>query len=323
METTILEQCQHTQRLVRILQDYADNLERHVAVYPKQELEEAVRRGFPVDIYNTYLAHLCARETEAKMIVAYIKGVCVPLLEYVAGKLNDALSRHGNVSSRVLSVSDFPGFGATDSMLRNNRDIEKALGLTQGKRMSIEEADKQNSNPNYYKSHQYRVNCATCTAAYVLRLRGFDVKAKGNPEKNDNLNTWLSECHSFDIWNNVDGTPATPIYTQEWMRNNGIVSMSSQDYIRFLEETCKERGVYVFTLAWKGRGAHATILQRDADGQLYYIEPQLYESAKGEDGRRRLDELVNDLAPVQPPEKGVMRVDNKLFNVKYAQLFTT
>ena len=232
---------------------------------------------------------------------------------------------------------------------KNNKDLGKALGIEQGPKMSIEEADKQNANPNYPfkyiadpegdfvdahgnrfrknpdwvagRDEQYTVNCATCAAAYALRLRGFDVKAKGNPEKNGNLNTWLSRSHSFDIWNNPDGTKASPSHYVDWMKDNNLVTMSPNDYKNFFEEKCKDQGVYIVTVAWKSEGGHATILQRDTDGKLYYIEPQKFDAYKSNDGRRSIDDLVNRMAQRQPSTKGVMRVDDKLFNVDYARLF--
>ena len=148
------------------------------------------------------------------------------------------------------------------------------------------------------------------------------MKAKGNPEQDDNRNTWLSKSHSFDIWNNPDGTQATPTHYADWMQEKGLQTMSAADYKSFFEEECKEQGVYVVTVAWAGNaGGHATVVQRDADGQLYYIEPQVFESDVTTDGRRSIDDLVGRMAPVQPSQKGVMRVDDKLFNVQYSDLF--
>ena len=46
--------------------------------------------------------------------------------------------------------------------------------------MTVEEADKQNANPNYGKERGYGINCQTCTPAYALRLKGFDITAKSN-----------------------------------------------------------------------------------------------------------------------------------------------
>lgn len=341
METSVLNQYNQTKRLISILQDFMDNLEKHIIVFPKQGLEHAVYQGFPVDIYNTYyVRHLWRNETDARWIISYIKSICLPYLEDVASKLYKILNTSGNTITNGLSAMDFGIYDVRSgighdfielkdntpeeriAIIKNSRDIEQEMGVAWGSQMSIEEADKQNANPNYKKSHQYRVNCATCAAAYVLRLRGFNIQAKGNPCKKDNLNTWLSKCNSFEIWNNLDGTKATPVYFSDWMQKNGIKKMYPQDYRMFFDQVCGEKGVYIFTLKWKFGGGHATILQRDTDGRLYHIEPQVYNPEEGEDGRRSLEELINSLARVQPQGKGIMRVDNKLFNKNYVSLFT-
>ena len=96
--------------------------------------------------------------------------------------------------------------------------------------------------------------------------------------------------------------------------------MSSNDYKNFYEEESKEKGVYIVTVGWEAGGGHATILQKDDKG-LHYIEPQVFDSTKTEDGRRSLNDLVNHMASIQDGKKGIMRVDDKLFNVKYADLF--
>ena len=220
--------------------------------------------------------------------------------------------------------------------------LENSLGITKGNRMSISEADKQSANPKYTAKNvldangnivqnpnydrQYSINCATCSAAYALRLMGFDVKAKGNTS--GTLNEWLSNAHSFDIWNNPDGTKATPTKTQDWMTNNNITTMTASDYRRFFNETCSEQGVYIITLQWSTGGGHATILQRDSNGALYYIEPQVYGGGTI-DGRRSIDDLLLNadgslkLSANPVDSKGIMRVDDKLFNPDYANLFDT
>lgn len=240
--------------------------------------------------------------------------------------------------------------------------IEKALGIMKGEPMTTEIADKQNANPKHsYKYYadpngkeiiggvrasknpnyeiQYSINCATCSAAYALRLLGFDITAKGNTP--NTINEWLSHAHSFDIWNNADGTKAEPNLVNDWMKKNKTTKMTGEDYKKYFDQTCKEQGVYVVTVKWKEKeiigedgkkkyvspGAHATILQRDADGKLYYIEPQVYQESKSADGRRSIDDLIYNadgslkLTPTPPENKGLMRIDNKLFNTKYISLF--
>lgn len=208
----------------------------------------------------------------------------------------------------------------TAAIIKNNQELEKALGKQIGKPMTVEEADKQNSNPNYGKGHEYSINCATAAATYALRLRGHDVMAKGNPKKEGNWNTWLSKQHSFVIWKNVDGTKATPNLYADYMKEKKLTKMSSAEYKKFFNEKCKDKGVYIVTVGWKGGGGHATVLQRDDKG-LHYIEPQVFDKNKTTDGRRKIDDLVNRMASVQNEKRGVMRVDDKVFDVKYADLF--
>lgn len=209
----------------------------------------------------------------------------------------------------------------------HNFRIEKALNMRKGKRMTIAEADKQSANPNYKPGTPFSVNCATTAAAYALRLQGFDVKAKGNSSRTPH-NKWLSEGNSFKIWKNADGTEAKPTLINDWMkrkttREKPIIKMTPALYKQYIEETCREEGVYILTLKWKGGGGHATIIQRwkDQNGKMHLsnIEPQVYDSKVGVHGS--IDDLCKYLDPNPPLGKGIMRVDNKLFDTEYADIF--
>lgn len=175
-------------------------------------------------------------------------------------------------------------------------------------------------NPDY--KYEYSVNCATTSAAYEMRRQGWPVHAKGNLGEEGNLNYEISK-DPFAIWNNADGSKAEPITYGDWMRKNGLYKMTSDDYKHFFEEECKEPGRYIFTTAWKGSGAHASILERDQDGKLYFIEPQVFDKYMADgDGRRNIEDFTDKMFPYQRwSHLGVMRVDDKLFNPKYASIF--
>ena len=221
----------------------------------------------------------------------------------------------------------------------NNLEIEKALDITKGLPMNVEEADKQSANPNYiaeyipdpnghyivdgirssknpdYKSEnwQYHINCATCTPAYVLRERGFDVTAKG--KTSGSLNSLAAQGNTFAMWKNVDGTPARPTLYKEWMASRGYSQMNAKRYAEFFDTACKEPGTYAVTIGWKGDGGgHATIIKRAKDGTLSYIEPQVYDAGKGV--LQSISELCNEGTFKPFPTRGVLRVDDKLFDVK-------
>ena len=204
-----------------------------------------------------------------------------------------------------------------DAIAAHNHELEKQLGIHIGKPMSVEDADRQSANPHYNDGYAYHINCQTCAPAYALRLMGFDVTAKANTP--GSLSDYLSHQRSFEAWKNIDGTPTTPIYTRDWMIAHGYKTMTSDRYRQYFEESCKETGVYILTIGWKGGGGHATILQRFDNGELRYIEPQHYDAGIG--AKRPIDELC-DMGGTKPiPKRGILRVDNKLFVEKYLSIF--
>lgn len=198
------------------------------------------------------------------------------------------------------------------------KEIEANLGIRRGMPMSVGKADEQSANPNYGKGYQYSINCQTCVPAYMLRRAGFDVYAKGKTQ--GSLSDWISRGHSFDIWENANGSPAIPTRYNDWMAQCGYKQMTPQRYRAFFEESCKESGTYVVTIKWKGgQGAHATIIERLDDGSLWYVEPQSYNASRGV--LRDIMELCNNGAASAFGPRGVMRVDDKLFKLAYLSIF--
>ena len=199
-------------------------------------------------------------------------------------------------------------------------EIEKALGITKGKPMSVDDADKQHANPNYGKERGYGINCQTCSPAYALRLMGFNVTAKSNTP-GTKLDYLSRGNQLWEQWQNLDGTPAKHTSINDWMAGKKYKLMTQKRYVEFFNEICKDPGVYMLSIGWKGGGGHATILQRFADGTLRYIEPQ-HDNSKGS-GREShdLNWLGKNGAATMHGCRGIMRVDNKLFNVAFAEIF--
>ena len=205
-----------------------------------------------------------------------------------------------------------------DAKAANNYEIEKALKITCGKPMTVEQADKQSANPKYSPSSRaYRTNCQTCAPAYALRLMGFDVTAKGNTK--GSLSEYLSHHHSFEAWLNADGTEATPTLYLDWMKDKGYRGWTQELYGEFFNECCKKEGVYIVTIAWTHGGGHATVLQRFSDGTLARIEPQSFDASQG--ARRSVDSLSKKGSTYYLNGRGILRVDNKVFNTKYLSIF--
>lgn len=367
MDNSLATYKKKIEEMIEEIEKFSDALNHHVIIEPREALEDAVRAGFPSDIASNYLHHYYSRnESDAQDIMRYIKSDCIPYLSDVAFYVESAMNRGGAVSTNKSTggaSTSQQGKSGSSAILKNYRDIENSLGIKRGIPMSIEEADKQNANPNlvdeyiedaqggfvdpitgvrYRKNPAYdsnekskyepfTVNCATCATAYALRLRGFDVKAKGNVGGSGSLNEKISSADAYlDVWRNQDGSKVKLSHTDDWMKTNNIQEMTIDDYKAYFEDVCKEQGVYVVMVRWKDSSSgHATILQRDTDGILYYIEPQRYERSKGENGKRSLDDLLMtstgkqklSLSPTHG--YGVLRVDNKIFNTEYSSLFET
>lgn len=187
--------------------------------------------------------------------------------------------------------------------------------------MSVDDADKQSANPNYGKRYEYGINCQTCSTAYALRLRGFNVTAKAC-DPGTQLEYLSRGNQLWEQWLNADRTPAKHICLVDWMQNKDYKQMTPKRYLEFFQETCKETGVYMLSIGWKGRGGHATILQRFSDGTLRYIEPQ-HDNSVGS-GREycNLDWLGKNGATTRIHNcRGIMRIDDKIFNSKFVSIF--
>ena len=75
------------------------------------------------------------------------------------------------------------------------------------------------------------------------------------------------------------------------------------------------------TIGWKGSDGHATVVQRLKNGKLVRIEPQEYSGTTYEN----LSGLIDNAAKSGKNlfGRGIMRIDNKLFDKRYLSIFET
>ena len=229
------------------------------------------------------------------------------------------------------------------SIARNSLILEKTLGVTKGSPMGIDEADKQSANPRHipkyirdengiykdkwghrlkvnpeYKedaAKPYSTNCATCTAAYLLRTRGFPVIAKGNIK--GSLVDAVRKGGWLKLFESADGSPIEIRSTRKWAEGKKYKAMTPGRYKEFFEESCEEPGIYLLSISWKDGGGHCTILQRMTDGRLLYIEPQVDNSDRD---RTSLFSLLQYGTTRISSYDGVFRIDDKLFNLEYMSI---
>lgn len=212
----------------------------------------------------------------------------------------------------------------------NNHEIENSFNIKKGNPMPIEHADKQSVNPLFNKGtgfEGYNVNCQTCVPAYLLRLRGFNLTAGDmQPDnKSDYLSMFSRDKAGNRIYNcwecycNYDYSTVCPIILHDWKKVKGIKSMSKTSYLEFLNLNTVEKGIYEFCFKFKnksGGGHHVAVIHRSSDGNLYYLDPQIYD---GENILIPVEDMI-DLIDVRD-FGGILRIDNKIIKKEFFEIF--
>lgn len=237
-------------------------------------------------------------------------------------EIQAAWNESRRIGGMILEMPSNLTYDEKIAIARNNIEIEKAIGIRKGKPMSVEDADKQNANPNYNKSDEYKINCQTCVPAYNLRLRGFEITAKPNT-KGSTLEYLMNGENTWKVWKNQDGTQAQHTSTRLWQESKGYKLMNEKRYLEFFNEVCKEVGVYELCIGWKnGKGGHALILQRFENGELRYIDPQHDNSVGSGNEWQDIRYLAKNGHPRTHISRGLMRIDNKLFDSRFIDIFS-
>lgn len=204
----------------------------------------------------------------------------------------------------------------TPEVIKNNRDLDQALPVMQGKIMNFTEADDMKGNPHFSdpdaQAQGYWDNCQTCTVGYELRRRGFSVEAL--PNKNWDILKFYSDnkMTQDERFLNPDGT--RPIRKRPLQLSDTITAKTG-----FIEDNTKEAGRYELYFEWKTRkgekpSAHVMVVERQKDGNLLWFDPQ-----SGEHGSSAV--FKGFLNKAKPIRISVLRIDDKIINPKFAERF--
>lgn len=196
------------------------------------------------------------------------------------------------------------------AIVRNNIELEKAIGMTKKKPMTYEEADKGKENPDFALDDAHKVNCQTCVPVHLLRRRGFDVEAAPNVRNSAyDLMARQKVAWNKNLFTNHDGSDAEFTWARTWAHDNGIKRMGEKDVKRFLIESMKEDGLYEIYCGWERGNAHVFCAERK-NGIIRLFDPQ-----------PGVDDATGYIAQMKGLSVGILRIDNKLVNPKVAALF--
>lgn len=207
----------------------------------------------------------------------------------------------------------------TDEQRRNNRELSEALPVIQGKIMNFTEADGNRCNPKFTIENAeilgYRHNCQTCTVAYELRRRGFNIEAAPNP-----VLKGYKKYRDFDRFCNMEDVQWTDRFvtadgkraTYKWsagIKDTGLAKL------KFIEDNTAAQGRYEIYCAWKGGSAHVFVVERQKDGNLLWFDPQSGRRGNWTDFN---DDYINQM---KSGSIGVLRIDDKLINPVFSSRF--
>ena len=210
--------------------------------------------------------------------------------------------------------------GFSSEQLANFKALEKELNINREMPMPFGLADKAHPNPHYTANNAqqlgYHHNCQTCTVAFEMRRRGFDVEAKSNKVAHTmNVAGKNVQYREIDFWSartglrweqrfmNADGTNAI------YIKSRGIAN-TVEAKRKFIESNAIEQGRYEVYCRWNNESAHVFILERQKNGNLVWYDPQT--AAIDVFKERFLQSMVYD-------DIWVMRIDDKLINPKFAE----
>lgn len=204
--------------------------------------------------------------------------------------------------------------GFTAAQRANIRELNEALPILQGQIMPFGMADRGHPNPNYTLPNArelgYHHNCQTCTLAFELRRRGFDIEAMANPvvAGYKNYREFNKFCAREKLnWTerflNQDGSVAGYSWSQ------GLNDKSNAGKLAFIKDKTAARGRYEIYCSWKSGNAHVFILERQKNGELLWYDPQT---------SRRGNAFEDSIEQMLPESIGVVRIDDKLINPKFA-----
>ncbi|EGO5189959.1 hypothetical protein HFX84_001627 [Enterococcus faecalis] len=203
---------------------------------------------------------------------------------------------------------------STDSVYNKDSKIKEIANLINAeikKPMTVEEADRTNANPNYYKGKEYQVNCQRCVPTYEMRRRGIDAEALSSLDQN----IWSDEYTEIIRYRRNKAIRGLRTFvdskTKEPVSHKLVGGRTMKSNFSKLEKIVKEGERYELSVAWKRGGAHIVNMER-LNGVLTIIDAQSGIVAP-------IDEYFA-IRHAQPSSLNYLRVDNLEFRKELVKL---
>lgn len=140
----------------------------------------------------------------------------------VIKQMSEEEQKKRRIDEMIKELPDTLTADEKKAVAEHNLDIETAFGISKGKAMDYENANKGKENPNFSKGGGYRVNCQTCTVTHWLRRLGFDMEAKPNIKGSAFDEMKKQGINWTERFTNLDGSKPDYDYTYSWKNKKGI-----------------------------------------------------------------------------------------------------
>lgn len=166
----------------------------------------------------------------------------------------------------------------SESDIKKMYTPDSVSGASRGNPMTTDEADDLNANPGR-ASHKGRErgNCQTCTMAYELRRRGYNVIAKPRGGDAEDLQHKLSRCEESGWLDPDTGEDAPQIVPAIDKKLNKVTGA------KWIDSMIKDGERYELSVCWNYcNGAHVLIAQKE-NGILSLVDPQSGKKRTGDE----------------------------------------
>ncbi len=227
----------------------------------------------------------------------------------VIEQMSEEQHRDKRIAEIIAELPDTLADNQKKAIAENCLEIEQSFGISKGKVMTYDQANKGKENPEFLKGGGYRVNCQTCTVTHWLRRLGFNIQAKPNI-KGSAFDEMKAQCITWQQrFVNIDGSDVDYDFTYRWQRRKGYKAMTAKRLQEYFTEKFNHDGVYEIYCGWKGGSAHVFCAEV-TDSKVRYFDPQ---SGK--------DDVSSYIGSMRPGMVGVIRIDDKKINPKLKNLF--
>ena len=194
-------------------------------------------------------------------------------------KLQSLMQERAEINRLRTSKAESNGF----SDVTNPKTI---AGASQGKPMSFKQADGESVNPGFFKTigDAFRINCQTCTFAYELRCRGYNVQAKGRGDAKRGFSGQAGDAlaKNYGVAGYIDVKTGRPPVAIPVQCDNTRDKKKCLDMLDNIDRIIKPGERHAFYCKWKGmRAAHIFNIVKDNSGELILVDAQTGVFLKG------------------------------------------